>query len=158
MADNNQDSPAFAAAFPVAKVPPLTRFWPVKDQKRRLNDQATRRLAKRLIEQVPRLDRPEFYPLVRGYVICTMHVARVNAMLAEGDILSPETGEVRSSVDSLRKLLATQSALAKELGLTPSVAHEFATKAKTLDLADFRREAEQAETVANESGDECDDG
>jgi hypothetical protein len=153
---------SFDQTFPVARVPPRSRFWPVKDQKRRLNDLATRRLAARLIEQVPRLDKPEFYPLVRGYCICCLQIARVNAALEEGDIISAETGEVRSSVDSLRKLLATQSQLAKELGLTPSTSQDFTKRANTLDLRDFRRTTAKDETAAGvetviEASDDNDD-
>ncbi len=119
MAETNGALVAFDKAWPIPKPPPRTRFWPIRDQRRRLNDMQTRNLARRIIKMAPHLDRPEFYPQVRAWAICCFHVARINAALQEHDVINEETGEVRSSFDTLRKMLATQTLLARELGLTP---------------------------------------
>jgi phage terminase small subunit len=82
-------------------------------------DQQTRRIVRRLQRACPHLDAPEYTPILRSYARLTLLIERAYARLRDGDIMD-RAGEIRHSVDTLRRLMLTQTALARELGLTPA--------------------------------------
>ena len=72
---------------------------------------------------------------------------RSYATIRDESLISAETGELRGSVDTVRKLAETQSRLARELGLTPATLKVF-SKEKLVDLAAAMAEKDDDEEEA----------
>jgi response regulator RpfG family c-di-GMP phosphodiesterase len=87
----------------------------------RRRDQKTRYHLRVLLERAPHLNDPRFAPLVRNFLHVSFILERAYQRLANADLISPVTGELRSSVDVLRRLSETHRMLARELKLSPSV-------------------------------------
>lgn len=102
-------------------------------RKQRERDQQIRRLTRRLQTLTPHLDRPEFLPLLRSYARLSILIERSYQVIRDADSLIGEDGEVRGSVDTVRRLAETQSRLAEKLGLTPATLKIF-SKEKLVDL------------------------
>src|ERR1700730_15648471 len=85
---------------------------------RRQKDQRLRRIVRQCRTLAPHLDNRAFGPVLQGF-------ARVSILLADsyeklrGTELLGEDGELRPSIDTIRKLADTQAKLAEKLGLTP---------------------------------------
>ena len=88
----------------------------------RRRDQKTRYHLRVLLERAPHLADPRFGPLVRNFLHITFVMERAYQRLAKvDDLISPRTGELRNSVDVLRRLSETHRMLCRELKLSPSV-------------------------------------
>jgi hypothetical protein len=83
----------------------------------------------------PHLDSPVFAPLLQSFCRITLMLRDCYERLRLNDPIGPD-GEIRPSVDTLRRLMQTQSQLATALGLTPATLAAL-TKEKPIDLAAF---------------------
>jgi hypothetical protein len=64
--------------------------------------------------------------------------------LRDGELIDPESGELRPSIDLVRRLAETQTRLAKELGLTPLTLRSLGRE-KSVDLAATFAEVDDGE-------------
>jgi hypothetical protein len=113
---------------------------------RHQRDQRLRRIVRRCRILAPHLDNAAFGPVLQSF-------GRISLLLADsyekirGAELLGEDGELRPSIDTIRKLADTQAKLAEKLGLTPSTLRTLGRE-KRVDLAgalaenDDGREAE----------------
>ena len=69
-------------------------------------------------------------PIIRTFAYISMVLDRAYMRLDATDLINPKTGELRYSVDVLRRLAETQMVLALELKLTPR-----STRVGVMDLA-----------------------
>jgi hypothetical protein len=98
----------------------------------------------RLYALYPHLrERPGLAPQIKSYIRLTLMIERGYERIRDGGILAP-SGEIRPSVDTLRRLMMTQSYLARELGLTLATSEQFAKAKPVLDLETFREEFKRA--------------
>src|SRR5438552_2382110 len=109
------------------------RCGEVVDPVRRQRDQRLRRIVRQCRRLAPHLDNPAFGPVLQSF-------GRVSLLLADGyekirgaDLLN-EDGELRASIDTVRKLADTQVKLAEKLGLTPATLKTLGRE-KPVDLA-----------------------
>jgi hypothetical protein len=85
---------------------------------RRQKDQRLRRIVRQCRTLAPHLDDRAFGPVLQSF-------GRISLLLADsyekirGAELVGEDGELRPSIDTIRKLADTQAKLADKLGLTP---------------------------------------
>jgi hypothetical protein len=85
----------------------------------RRRDQRLRKIVRRCRTLAPHLDNAAFGPVLQSF-------GRVSLLLADsyeklrGQELIGADGELRSSIDTIRKLADTQVRLAEKLGLTPA--------------------------------------
>lgn len=106
-------------------------------------DQQIRRAVTRLRTLVPHLDRPEYLPLLRSYARVTLLIERSYEVLRDGRLVDDD-GELRGSLDTIRRLMTTQAQLARELGLSPSAARSVQSN-RPRDLAAAFADANDAE-------------
>lgn len=98
----------------------------------RKRDEQVRRLCRRLRTLAPHLDNPAFAPLIQSYAKVSLLLARGYESLRNGEIVGPD-GEMKSSVDAVRRLAETSARLARELGLTPLTLRVL-SRERTIDL------------------------
>jgi hypothetical protein len=84
----------------------------------RKRDQQVRRFVGRIRIIAPHCDNPIFTPALAAFARVSLLLERAYAFVRDKDVVG-ENGELRPSVDAVRRLAETQSRLAKELGLTP---------------------------------------
>jgi hypothetical protein len=101
--------PTRSAIAPVAKGPYSST---------RKRDQQVRRFAARVRSLAPHIDNPIFAPLLATFARISIMLERGYAFLRDQDLVGAD-GELRPSVDAVRRLAETQTRLARELGLTP---------------------------------------
>ena len=78
---------------------------------------------KLLLKRAPHLADPRFAPLIRNFLQVDFLLERTCRRIAEvDDLISPKTGELRYSVDVIRRLSETHRMLCRELKLSPSTA------------------------------------
>jgi hypothetical protein len=99
----------------------------------RKRDQQVRRFSRRICALAPHLDNPLFAPLIAAFARTSLMLERGYTFLRDHDVIG-EDGELRPSIDAVRRLAETQVRLAKELGLTPSTLRSL-SQGKTIDLA-----------------------
>jgi len=125
----------------------MTEQLPVAAQPRilakRKCDEQVRRAVRKARRFAPHLENPVFLTMLQSFCRISLLLERGYASLRDGSLLDDE-GELRSSVDAVRRLAETQVRLAKELGLTPSTLRALA-KDKTFDLAAELANVEEAE-------------
>ena len=85
----------------------------------RKRDQQVRRFVARIRTLAPHCDNPVFAGALAAFARITIMLERSYAFLRDKDVVGAN-GELRPSVDTVRRLAETQSRLAKELGLTPA--------------------------------------
>jgi hypothetical protein len=117
---------------------PLTRA-----QRRR--DQTIRAAVRKLRARCPHLDKPEYMPLIRSYARLSVLIERAYAVLRDGNIVD-DKGELRQSLDTLRRMMSTQAALAEKLGLSPHVAASMAKPVTPILDLDSIRSATDGDT------------
>jgi hypothetical protein len=110
-------------------------------------DGRTRYHLRKLRQAAPHLDEPRFAPLCSTFIRITYLLERAYDRINREDLVSAETSELRSSLDTIRKLAAEQRAAARELGLSPSTAALMTRNAKTLDLDALRAEFSKVDDV-----------
>lgn len=109
---------------------------------RRQRDQQVRRAIRSLRRLAGHLEDQRYLPLLRSYCEVSLLIERAYAELRDKPLINPETQEIRSSVDTLRRLVDTQRAAARDLGLAPSVASAMAKPVRVLDLDQVRDNGE----------------
>jgi hypothetical protein len=112
-------------------------------------DQRLRRIVRRARTLAPHLDSPLFTPVLQSFGRISLLLQDSYEKLRNGDLIDDETGELRPSIDAVRKLSETQMRLAASLGLTPLSLRLFA-KEKRVDLASAFAEAEDGEGAADD--------
>jgi len=111
-------------------------------------DARVRRAVRSIRRLAPHLDDPIFTPQLYGFAgICLLLSDARNKIRGQG--LIGDDGELRPSIDTIRRLTETQSKLAEKLGLTPSTLKAF-RKEKTIDIAAAYAELDDAERNRNE--------
>jgi hypothetical protein len=139
-AKNGVDGSAESAVAPCPAAPPSRRIAK-RDMRVRRAVRSIRRLA-------PHLDDPIFTPLLYGFAsICLLLNDSRNKI--RGGSLIGDDGELRPSLDTIRRLAETQAKLAEKLGLTPSTLRLF-RKERTIDIAAAFAELDDAERNRNE--------
>lgn len=99
---------------------------------RRQRDQRLRRIVRQCRTLAPHLDNRAFGPVLQSF-------ARISILLADsyeklrGAELLGEDGELRPSIDTIRKLVDSQAKLAEKLGLTPATLRSLGRE-KPVDL------------------------
>ncbi len=97
----------------------------------RKRDQQVRRFVARIRTLAPHCDNPVFAGSLAAFARVTLMLERSYAFIRDKDVVG-EDGELRPSVDTVRRLAETQSRLAKELGLTPTTLRAL-SREKVLD-------------------------
>lgn len=85
----------------------------------RRRDQKTEHRMRALIRKAPHLNDPRFVPILRTFAYISNVLDRAYMRLETTDLINPKTGELRYSVDVLRRLAETHMMLARELKLSP---------------------------------------
>ena len=116
----------------------------------RKRDQQIQRMTAHLRRLAPHLGNYLFTPTIHAFCRITITLERSYATIRDESLISTETGELRSSVDTVRKLAETQSRLARELGLTPATLRAF-SKEKLVDLAAAMADKDDDEEEALEN-------
>jgi len=112
-------------------------------------DQQIKYFVRRLRKIAPHVDQPQFAVVLRGFAMITLTLERSYAALRDRDVMSTKTDELRSSIDTIGRLVGQQSKLAAALGLTPTVLGKL-RKEKPVDFVS----AMAAHAEAVENGDE----
>jgi hypothetical protein len=99
----------------------------------RKRDQRLRRIVRQARRLAPHLDNPVFTPVLQTFGRVSLLLQDSYERLRDGELIG-EDGELRPSIDTVRKLAETQARLAKELGFTPLTLRALARE-KTVDLA-----------------------
>jgi hypothetical protein len=107
---------------------------------RRKRDQRLRRFRRQLLVVAPHLDDPKFRPLLSSFGRITLLAADGYELLRSSG-LTNENGELRSSVDTIQRLIGQQLKLANALGLTPAALGKLRNE-RPIDLAAAIAEAE----------------
>jgi hypothetical protein len=95
-------------------------------------DQQVRRAVRRLATIAPHLADPKYRPALQSLARITLLVDRAYETLRERPLLD-ENGELRPSLDTLRRMIGTQSDLLKAVGLMPTSVLPDSQQHKTLD-------------------------
>lgn len=82
-------------------------------------------LARRIMRKVPRLDRPEFRPLIDSFASVTVLSSRILFELSQRKNLINQDGNAPAAIDTFRRLVATKRNLADDPGLSPSIVRSF---------------------------------
>jgi hypothetical protein len=91
-----------------------------------------------------------FTPVLQSFGRISLLLQDSYEKVHNGDLIDAETGELRPSIDVVRKLSETQMRLAASTGLTPLSLRLFA-KEKCVDLAGAFAEIEYAEELNGEN-------
>ena len=102
-----------AKASPALPSPVSTRLA------KRKKDQRIRAVARHVKSTAPHLDDPAFAPLVQGFARISILLADSYEKIRDQNLIG-EDGELRPSIETIRRLVDTQSKLAEKLGLTPA--------------------------------------
>lgn len=100
---------------------------------RRQRDQRLRRIVRQARRLAPHLDDRAFGPVLQSFGRISLLLADSYEKIRNQELLD-DHGELRSSVDTIRRLADTQAKLAEKLGLTPATLRTF-TREKAADLA-----------------------
>jgi hypothetical protein len=107
---------------------------------RRQKDQRLRRIVRRARTLAPHLDNPAFGPVLQSFGRVSLLLADSYETLRGAELLNAD-GELRSSIDTIRKLADTQLKLAEKLGLTPLTLRALGRE-KSVDLVAAFAEAD----------------
>jgi hypothetical protein len=108
--------------FPIMPRPPKSHFWPKRDEAQRRRDLQVRRIGRAVVRAEPTLKDPKFRPLLLSFARLTLLIEKAYDRIADkDDLISPETGELGSSLDTISRLIAQQTKLGAALGLSPDV-------------------------------------
>lgn len=102
-------------------------------------DEQIRRFVRKLQRIAPVLHDAKYAAGVRAYGMVTLLLERAYAELKDKPLINPATGEIRPSVDVVRRLAETQKSLGRELCLTPEASVSLAKPALPMfDLESYR--------------------
>lgn len=102
-------------------------------RRRTARDQRSRRVARQIVIQNPHLEEPRYRVLISSFAKQTILVHDAYEFLREKGLVG-ESGELRSSVETLNRLIGGQLKLATALGLSPSALGKLRNE-KPIDLA-----------------------
>jgi len=106
-------------------------------------DQRLRRITRELRRLAPHLDDQAFAPILQGFARVSVLLADSYEKVRQMDLIG-EDGELRPSIETIRRLVDTQSKLAERLGLTPSTLKAM-RKEKKADIVAVFANADNAE-------------
>src|ERR1700730_4717418 len=69
----------------------------------------------------PHVAERQYVLLARDFCRMDFMIDRMFAELYDKPLINPETGELRNSLDLLRRMMDSRRALARELGLSPTI-------------------------------------
>jgi len=107
-------------------------------EQRRRDKAAVHRASRVLIKYEPALKARKYRPLVLNYARVALLCERAYARAMEQMAINPD-GDLPSCLDGYRRMAAELRAMARELGLSPTVASLLTKPAPILDLDDMRR-------------------
>jgi hypothetical protein len=125
-----------AAALPAPSSVPQRRA-------KRRKDQRVRAVARQVRRTAPHLDNQAFAPLLQGFARVSILLTDAYEKIRDQELLGPD-GELRPSIETIRRLVDTQSRLGEKLGLTPATLRALGSEKKA-DLAAAFAEVEDAE-------------
>jgi len=99
----------------------------------RKRDERMRRIIRRARSLASHLDDPIFTPVLQSFARVSLLLGDCYEKLRDGNLIG-DNGELRPSIDIIRKLAETQARLARELGLTPATLRSM-SREKNVDLA-----------------------
>jgi len=102
-------------------------------RRRRARDQRVKRFRRAVLVAAPELDDPRFAPLVASFSRISILGLDAYEFLRANGIMSEE-GELRSSVDTVNRLIGAQLKLANALGLAPAALGKLRNE-RPIDLA-----------------------
>jgi hypothetical protein len=114
-------------------------------RRRRARDQRVKRLARQTIITCPHLDEPKYRPLVASFARISILALDSYEFLRERGLVG-ENGELRSSVETVNRLLSAQLKLAAALGLSPATVGRFRNE-RPADLVSALAEHDEAQSV-----------
>ena len=104
--------------FEMENINQMTTAKPQPRGMPRKRDQQVRRFIARIRTLAPHCDNPVFAGSLAAFARVAFLLERSYLFIRDKDVIG-ENGELRPSVDTVRRLAETHSRLAKELGLTP---------------------------------------
>ncbi len=112
------------------------------NRKQYKRDMQVRAAIRRLRSLAGHLEDRRYLPLLRSFCEISLLIEKSYSHLRDESLISAETGEIRGSVDVLRRLMDTQRGLARELGLSPTISANLFPKLTkpTIDLEAVRAE------------------
>ena len=111
---------------------------------RRQRDQRLRRIVRQCRGLAPHLDNRAFGPVLQSFGRVSLLLADAYEKIRGQDLLG-EDGELRPSIDQIRRLADTQAKLAEKLGLTPATLRALG-KERRVDLVGALAENDGGET------------
>jgi len=138
--------------LPVLKVTQMELPAPPRSRilERKKRDEQIRRAVRKARRLAPHLENPVFLPLLQSFCRISLLVERGYAELRKNTLLD-ENGELRASIDVVRRLAETQTRLAEKLGLTPTTLRML-SREKVLDLAAALAEDVEDAEVTHDDG------
>jgi hypothetical protein len=108
---------------------------PARRPRKRERDERVRRLARMIRREAPggRLDDPMFRPVLQSFCEISILKGLAFAELRNKPLLD-DRGELRTSIETFRKLAEAQMRIARELGLTPAAARLMGQANDTRDV------------------------
>ena len=123
---------------------PRPKFAPSPVERRRRRDIQIQRIVRQIRRNAPWTEGIAYTPLLRRFAELCLLAERAYATLRDANLLNGQ-GELRSSLNYLPPNPWTSRSLARELGLSPTVAETLAPRAKILDLESIRNVSEKDE-------------
>ena len=100
-----------------------------------------RRIVRRARALAPHLDNAAFGPLLQSFGRISLLLADAYEEIRSEDLVASD-GELRSSIDVVRRLADTQLKLAEKLGMTPSTLRALGREKSVTDLVGALAEAD----------------
>ena len=114
---------------------------------KRVNVWVVRRATARLIEQAPHLNNPVYKPLISAYVRTCMLLERSYSVLGSDAALTNDKGELRESIDTVRRLAESAAKLAKALCISPETMRLMRNERQAETLESLRAAADEADAI-----------
>ncbi len=131
-------------------VAPVPRT-PTRAERRR--DQRVRRKKQQMLVVAPHLDDAKFKPLLESFAQVTLLKGDCYEFLRKHGLVN-EQGELRSSVDTVQRLMGLQLKLANALGLSPAVLGKIRNEKPADLVAALARHGDVEEAEVSSGGDE----
>jgi hypothetical protein len=126
-------------ALPSPPSPTLPKAARKKNRRVLKKDQRVRRAIRKAIEIAPHLDEQVFTPILEGFARVSILFQDAYESIRNQSLIGPD-GELRSSIEVVRRLAETQARLAERLGLTPGTLRTFSREKTVLDLDAMRND------------------
>ena len=120
--------------YPVTRKPRTQRL-----RRRWTRDEAVRRLMCGIRTLAPHVDSRIYTPTLQSFARISVLLSDCYELIRRQELIGPN-GELRPSVDTVRRLALTQVHLAEKLGLTPSSLREATHERTAVDMLDAAAE------------------